>query len=99
MNIAMETIMTVKIRNADMNVIRTSRNLRGILDHARRVPVRQVSVADHIDGGALISVYYDNGDSCTTEFASRSVCEGWVKARRSWGLVARDVTGGVTRYM
>lgn len=91
--------MTVEIRDTDMRIVRTSRNLRGILDHARRTPVRQVNVCDAIDGGALITVFYSNGDHCTTDFASRSVCEQWVKSRRSWGLVARDVTGGVVRYL
>lgn len=103
------------IRNQYGETIRRSRNLRGILDHARRVPVSGAVLQSvnramipelremcNKSYGAkyLLTVKYDNGDRGYSPFQDWRVCADWLAARRSWGPFA--VTGPVefrTRYL
>jgi hypothetical protein len=77
--------MTVTI-NLNGNLVASSKNLRGILDYARKVPVHRVAIYRNLNGDGLLCVTFDNGANCQTTFASYTVCIDWVKSRRSWGL-------------
>lgn len=68
-------------------VIHRSRNLRGLLDYARRNSVQAVSI-NRLPEGAMLIVRFFNGATCSTAFADCSVCIGWIKARRSWDIAA-----------
>lgn len=63
-----------------------SRNLRGLLDYARRphVWVAAVSIAPLPARGGSLEVRYSDGSVGTDQFASFSVLCDWLRARRSW---------------
>ena len=92
----------VIIYNASHAAVRTSRNLRGVLTHARLHGVTYASALPDVDEksgrAALLYVEFSNGDVCRTPFASLSVCVGWIKARRSWGLSHFSTLNGWTVY-
>jgi hypothetical protein len=67
-------------------VVSRSRNLRGLLDYARKSFVRHVTAYKTQGGGAWLAVYFDDGSWCPAEFADYSVCCRWLMARRSWDL-------------
>jgi len=73
----------VTIQNPTGQTIRTSRNLRGLLEHMRRELVLEVHIRPLAIGGGRLSVIFVNGDSCATEFADYAVLRHWV-ARRKW---------------
>lgn len=74
--------------------IHSSKNLRGLLDHARRTPVISAEI-DKTSGGANLTVHYLNGTTGLAKFADYKVCQNWVLSRRSWGLrkTEMDATG------
>jgi hypothetical protein len=63
-----------------------SRDLRGLLDYARRprVWITAVSIAPLPVGGGSLEVRYSDGAVGTDTFADFSVLCGWLRARRSW---------------
>ena len=72
-------------------LIRTSRNLRGILAYARVSPVASVDcqrLESETDGGRLYSVtfLYDDGAVGQSDWADWRVLAQWLKARRSWDV-------------
>jgi hypothetical protein len=77
----------IHIMDTNGNTIHTSRNLRGILDHARRVGIERASVLPkghtEDDEGCLI-VNFADGSMCITIFVSYTVLCNWLRARRSW---------------
>lgn len=70
----------------DHRAVRHSRNLRGLLDHARRTPPFNAVCHRDSDGGATLYVGYANGDWSRVSFASYRVAVSWVNSRRSWGF-------------
>ncbi len=74
-------MVTIHIHNGKP---RHSRNLRGILDYARRQPVRLVRMYLSAACVATVDIIYDDESYCTTTFADWRVLRGWVAARRSW---------------
>ena len=83
----------VEIRNKQGQVIRRSRNLRGILDHARRVGLDEACAYPRERGRGLLCVAFADGSTCQTEFADYTVLCWWLQARRSWAGVRR-IDGG-----
>jgi len=79
----------VEICNSQGQVIRRSRNLRGILDHARRTWIEEASAAPAQEGKGILSVTFGDRSTCTTEFASYEVLCWWLRSRRSWSGVRR----------
>lgn len=67
-------------------VIGDSRNLRGVLDFARRHSVRSWSADMTDDYGARVTLDFCSGATARFEFASWDVAQRWVRARRSWDL-------------
>lgn len=74
--------MTVQITLGD-KVVSNSRNLRGLLDYARKHFIHRVAICNRNSHGALY-VEFENGATCRTEFADYSVLVRWILARRSW---------------
>lgn len=73
-------------------IIARSKNLRGLLDHARRVPpVSARLVRFSYDGPYQLRVKFSNGSYAIAPFADWRVAADWIKARRSWGRI--DVDG------
>jgi hypothetical protein len=72
----------VTIQNAAGKTIHTSKNLRGLLDHMRREMVREIHICPLIIGGGLLSVIFENGDSCAVEFADYAVLRHWVIGKK-----------------
>jgi len=72
--------------------VKRSKNLRGILDYARKEPVVKVYVKPNkawepcaLDCGAFVTFVFYDGAKSRVEFASASVAHDWILARRSWG--------------
>lgn len=101
------------ILNSAGQVIRRSRNLRGLLDHARRSEVISVAVMlkPERPGYYDYRVTFANGDSATDVFADWRVAADFTAARRTWAShtppaggprralqVDSDVPGFLNRY-
>lgn len=72
------------------NTVATSRNLRGLLEYARKHPVARVITRRDLHGltgapsrGAL-TVIYANGAIGRESFASFHIMIDWTRERRSW---------------
>jgi len=83
----------IEILDKTGRVIRRSKNLRGILDHARREYVVEARVEhDPADlplqrrDGYRVTFVYGNGDSAVAHFADWRVFIQWIHNRRSWGM-------------
>lgn len=78
--------------------VRTIRNLRPVLDHARKAGVDRI-VARQCQTGGKLDVHYFDGSFATIDFASFEVLKrwvlnprGWVRSRRSCGLSVNDIS-------
>lgn len=75
------------IRNG--RTVAKSRNLRGILDYARKSPVRKATVSCYNrERTGNVYILFEDGSECRTEFAGYIVAVEWIRARRSWQLEA-----------
>lgn len=89
--------MATIIRNKAGDVIRRSRNLRGVLDYARDVsPVEKVELPERSKGPYPIAFTFYDGSRADTTFEDWRVAARWVAARRSWG---RPVLFGMRRFI
>ena len=61
------------------NVVSTSRNLRGILDYARKHPARLFSIEK------CLYVTFDNKALSRVEFADKTVLTAWIADRIKYG--------------
>lgn len=68
----------------DGKVVARSRNLRGILDYARKSPVESVVIAPSPCGRGTLRVTYHNNARASAVFASFTILRDWCDARRSW---------------
>lgn len=64
-------------------VVARSRNLRGLLDYARKHFIHRVAVYKQ-NGHGRLYVEFENGAQCRHMFEDYSVLVGWVLSRRSW---------------
>ena len=71
-------------------VVRRSRNLRGILDYARKQPVTSVSITRTHDGATVYVNFYDNA-VCLCTFGCFTVARDWFTNRRSWGKPTESI--------
>ena len=74
-------------------IVRRSRNLRGLLEHARRVvPVSARLERLHSSGPDTgfyrLCVRFHNGDIAVSPFSDWRVAADWCRSRRSWGRLA-----------
>lgn len=65
-------------------IIRTSRNLRGILDYARVSPVARIESCPIGESEGTMRVVFKDGAESRANFASYSVMMEWIAERRSW---------------
>lgn len=66
----------------DGKIIRTSRNLRAIVDYASK-PAKVELFKTGIDNG-LLKIEFNNGATTTAKFASYHIMVDWVRNRRTW---------------
>ena len=82
----------VRIRNAEGDIIRRSKNLRAIIEHNRKVVVASVHLFPAMIGtGGLLGVTWIDGSDTITDFASYTVMLAWVKARKAFAGKWREV--------
>ena len=74
----------IEIVAPDGAVMHRSKNLRGVLDHARRSWIEEAVAYPAPEGRGVLQVTYGDGCTCHTEFASYEVLCGWLRARCSW---------------
>ncbi len=71
-------------------IIRTSHNLRGMLDYARVSPVVRIYTAPYPDVTGphavcgTVYVQYADGATCRANFRSFGVMVDWLRNRRTW---------------
>jgi hypothetical protein len=79
--------MTVEIIR-DEKVVHRSRNLRGLITHARRAGVHSAAVW-RTQSGATVYVEYSDGAYCRTDFADFTIARDFFRKRwQKWGLFA-----------
>lgn len=66
------------------NVVKQSKNLRGILDYARLYAVVSCCVVS-TDTENYIYFRFNNDATATVNFGSSEVAKNWLLSRRSWG--------------
>ena len=88
-------------------IIRKSKNLRGMLEYARLSPVVRIEACDigpfedanqRLRSQGTMLVLYRDGATCRANFESYRVMLAWVRKRRSWRgamLSARDNDNGM----
>jgi hypothetical protein len=93
--------MKVTIYTASGKAIRASKNLRGILDYARRSPVDSVRLEPWPDEPGYYAVHFKfyDGANAVTKWADWRVCADWLRSRRSWGLIAESKLQGPIEFV
>lgn len=81
------------IRDQHGAPIRTSRNLRGILTHARTRIIKRITADPLPNHEGKLCVLFEGGDNYETNFASYEVLLGWLVSRRSWYGAPLTVNG------
>jgi hypothetical protein len=79
----------IQIVRSDSTIAHRSKNLRGLLDHARRVGLISAQAFPIEDGCGVLAVAFRDGCICVTVFQSFIVLCHWLQARRSWTGVRR----------
>ena len=74
-------------------IIRTSRNLRGIVDYARVSPVVRVESCPIGAMSGTVRVFFKDGAESRANFRSYHIMIDWIRGRRTW-RAARHVTQG-----
>ena len=86
----------IEIYSREGKVIHRSRNLRGILDHARKVGIQSATGELLAHGRGRLLVRFGDGSAAEAQFASFTVLERWLHSRRSWAGVRR--INGAARF-
>ena len=69
------------------SIIRRSVNLRGLIAYCGKVPVDYVSVRRDSDGGAIMSIEWNDGATARVSFADFIVAQRFVITRRNrWDI-------------
>lgn len=89
--------LPVKIVN-DYGIVAQSRNLRGVLDYARKFPVELATYWINPDGVNVATFHFWDGSICRTDYASLDVFRWFLKGRRSWGKPTEYVVGPVITF-
>lgn len=74
----------IQIHNKAGDVIRKSKNLRGVLEYARISPVQSVGIGPAGPGEYLVTFHFADGSRCATVFQSWGVAVRFILGRRSW---------------
>jgi len=78
--------MKVEIRYRG-EIIHRSKNLRGILDHARRYRLSGIHTLQQKD--KTLFVVFADGATCRTQFADPTVLRDWIDGRCKRGMFVR----------
>ena len=73
----------ITIISSDNVVTRSSKNLRGILEHNHRHGKPEVTITDQRDGSAQCYLRWSNGDTSHFSFASANLAESYFSTRSS----------------
>lgn len=65
-------------------IIRTSQNLRGILDYARISKPARIELTPQGKYNGRLRVIYKDGATTSAHFVSYHIMVDWVRNRRSW---------------
>ena len=68
-----------EIYDENGSIVKTSSNLRGIIEYSRRTPVKVVRL---FYPDAQLGVEWEDGATTLVQFASASVLRRWAEARR-----------------
>lgn len=74
--------MTDVIKNG--RIVSRSKNLRGMLEYARKHPVRRVETVPLVGGKGTVRVFFLDGAECKAIFESYVVMLQWLQSRTSW---------------
>lgn len=81
-------------------VIRTSRNLRGMLDYARISPVVRIESTPINEGhNGSMRVFYADGAECLAHFRSYEIMIDFIRNRRSWKSAKHVMQGPDMGYL
>lgn len=67
----------ITIISSDNVVTRTSKNLRGVMDHSHHHGKSEVTITDQRDGSAQCYLRWANADCCHVHFASAAIAENF----------------------
>jgi hypothetical protein len=76
--------MEVRVTDRLHRVSRRSKNLRAVLEHARKHVVTVVEVRQ-VGEYYGVAFHFEGGDTALTCWSDWRVLADWLKARRSWG--------------
>ena len=93
----MTTFGTSIIRGGQ--IIRTSRNLRGMLDYARISPVVRIETTPQGKVSGALRVFYADGAESKAFFRSYGIMIDFVRNRRSWRTAQRVMYGPDVGYL
>lgn len=65
-------------------IIKTSRNLRGIVDYARTSKPARIELTPQGKVNGRLRVIFADGASTSAHFASYHIMVDWIRNRRSW---------------
>lgn len=80
-------------------IIRQSRNLRGIVDYARSSKPARVELTPFGVCNGRLRVIFNDGASTSAHFASYHIMIDWVRNRRSWPKSAVVIYGEDMGYL
>lgn len=80
-------------------LIRKSKNLRGMLEYARISKVSRVELSPAGKLNGRLRVVYANGATSSAHFASYHIMVDWVRNRRSWRGAEFFYYGGEVGYL
>lgn len=76
--------MTVSIfKTATLEKVRSSKNLRAILEHNRVNGKPTASIVKLANDGAIVNFEWPNADICKVDFASFAIATAWAEKRCS----------------
>lgn len=80
-------------------IIRTSRNLRGLLDYARVSPVVRLESCPIGSTSGTVRVFFADGAESRANFRSYHIMIDWLRARRSWRSAEHIMQGPDVGYL
>ena len=80
-------------------IIRTSKNLRGIIDYARVSPVARIESCPIGAVSGTMRVLYEDGADTRANFNSYHIMIDWIRQRKSWKDAKHVMQGEDSGYI
>lgn len=80
-------------------IIRTSRNLRGLLDYGRISKPARIELSPIGKVNGRLRVIFSDGATSSAHFASYHIMVDWVRKRRTWRKAEFFYYGGNVGYL